>query len=178
VPVYYADEEARQLLNDPLVLKKISEAFGVDVIGEGKVDRKKISSIVFNDKGKLEQLNKIVHPAVIEHFEKWCKENSASPYVIKEAAILFESGTYKNAHKIITVTAPEKIKLARVMKRDNVNEEDVKRRMQNQITDEEKIKRSDFVLYNDEKELLIPQVIELHEKLRNFTAKTQRRETY
>jgi dephospho-CoA kinase len=162
VPVYYADEESKLLLNDPLILNKLCAAFGPEVIVEGKADRKKLSSIVFNDRQKLDTLNKIVHPAVKEHFEKWCSKNYASDYVIKEAAILFESETYMFVDKIITVTAPEELKIERVMKRDGVTEEDVRRRMLNQISDEEKMKRSDYVLMNDEKELLIPQLIELH----------------
>ncbi|MDF2438965.1 MAG: dephospho-CoA kinase [Bacteroidota bacterium] len=174
VPVYYADEESKLLLNDPVILSKLSDAFGPEIIADGKADRKKISSIVFNDKQKLDTLNKIVHPAVKEHFEEWCRKNSASDYVIKEAAILFESETYKFVQKIITVTAPEALKIERVMQRDGVSEEDVRRRMLNQISDEEKIKRSDYVLMNDEKELLIPQVIELNGNLKvSFTTKTQ-----
>lgn len=163
VPVYYADEESRLLLNDPDILKKISEIFGPEVITSGKADRKKISSIVFNDKAKLASLNSIVHPAVIAHFDNWCKTHSEFSYVIKEAAILFESETYKNVQKIITVTAPVDVRIERVMKRDNVTEEEVRRRMSHQISDEEKIKRSDYVLVNDEESLLIPQIIKLHQ---------------
>jgi dephospho-CoA kinase len=165
VPVYYADNEAKNLLSEPSVQSAITNIFGEDILSGGKVDRKKMAAIVFSDKAKLETLNSIVHPAVIKHFEQWCKKHQSAAYVIKEAAILFESGTYKNVHKIISVTAPVDIKIKRVMKRDGSTEEEVRQKINNQMSDEEKIKRSDFVILNDEEHLIIPEVLKIHKAL-------------
>jgi dephospho-CoA kinase len=106
-----------------------------------------------------------MHPAVKNHFNKWCELHADSVYVLKEAAILFESESYKSVQKIITVTAPVEMRIARVVKRDKVLSEDVMKRIASQMSDEEKIKRSDFVLVNDEKELLLPQIIKIHQQL-------------
>jgi dephospho-CoA kinase len=165
IPVYYADAEARKLLESPSIANALAEVFGAGIIIQGKADRKKIATLVFNDKQKLEQLNSIVHPVVKEHFASWCEQHLDYPYVIKEAAILFESGTYKQAHKIITVTAPLELKISRVMKRDTISEEEVRKRVNNQLSDDEKVKRSHYVLVNDEKQLLIPQILKIHGEL-------------
>lgn len=167
VPVYYSDEESKKLLDaDAEVKKQIISTFGNAVINEqGNVDRKKLAAIVFADKSKLQLLNGIMHPAVAKHFDEWVKNNSEHKYILKEAAILFESGANKLVDKIITVTAPEELKIKRAMKRDNITEEQVKQRMKNQWTDAEKMKLSDFVIYNDETQLLIPQILAIHEKL-------------
>jgi dephospho-CoA kinase len=141
------------------------EKFGNTILKDGKIDRKLLGSIVFNDSQKLFMLNEIMHPAVKEHFNKWCSLHNDSAYVLKEAAILFESESYKSVQKIITVTAPVELRIARVIKRDQAFREDVMKRIASQISDEEKIKRSDFVLVNDEKELLIPEILKIHNQL-------------
>lgn len=168
IPVYYADTEAKKILYLPELREKLLKIFSKDILDQrGEPDRKKISAIVFNDKEKLEQLNALIHPAVVTAFENW-KQKQNAPYILKEAAILFESGTYKGCDKIVTVVSPRDLKIKRIIARDNFTEEEVLKRMNNQMNDEEKIKRSDFVIYNDEKQLLIPQVLKIHEELINF----------
>lgn len=167
IPVYYADEAAKELLRThPKILSGLRELFGNEVFDEtGMPDRQKIAAVVFPDKEKLSKLNALVHPLVGEHFDEWVKEQEGAPYILKEAAILFESGTYKQMDKIITVTAPAETRIERVMKRDKVTAEEVRKRLANQISDEEKIKRSDFVIHNGDHDLVLPQVMKVHEEL-------------
>ncbi len=167
VPVYYADDEAKKILEiDQTVKKSVIKLFGRDILNEQeRLDRKKISAIVFKDDKKLEQLNSIIHPAIAMHFTNWLKEYSSHKYILKEAAILFESDAYKQVDKAIVVVAPLELRIKRAMQRDNISPEQVKERMKYQISDEEKIKRSQFVIHNDEQQLLIPQVIAIHEQL-------------
>ena len=164
VPVYYADDEAKKLLDfDENVKKNILQTFGSSILNDtGIIDRKKLASFVFNNKEKLEKLNSIVHPAVNLHFEDWLKNYSSQKYILKEAAILFESGAYKLVDKVIAVIAPIELKINRAMQRDKITREQVMQRMSNQMKDEEIIKRSQFFIHNDEQQLLIPQIISLH----------------
>lgn len=148
VPVYIADDEAKKLMYDPDTVKKVQSVFEENVIENHVLNRKKIAALVFSNPQKLEQLNSIVHPEVKKHFISWLKIHKKEPFIIKEAAILFESGSYKDCDKIIVVTAPEEIRIDRVMQRDKVTKEQVLERMKNQWTEEEKIKRSDFVIEN------------------------------
>lgn len=165
IPVYYSDIEAKKLLNeDKQIQEAIIRSFGQVYLSK-KINNKKLASIVFNDENKLQTLNNIVHPAVNNHFDKWVDEHSAYKYIIKEAAILFESGSHKNVDKIITVTAPFEIKIERVCKRDNISEKEVLARIDKQWSDEEKIKLSDFLIHNDNQNMIIPQIIEIHQKL-------------
>lgn len=166
VPVYYADEASKKILDDDQqVHQSIVDLFGKEILdGAGKIDKKKLGGIVFKDKGKLDKLNAIVHPAVGLHFENWVKKQT-SPYILKEAAILFESGANKQVDKVLLVTAPMELKIARTMKRDGVAREEVERRIQLQLTDEEKAKRSDFLIKNNDQEMLIPQVLAIHTAL-------------
>jgi len=167
VPVYYADAAARELLeNDNNIKDKIVAVFGDGVIDENnRIVRTKIASLVFGNKEKLEMLNGIIHPEVALHFETWLKQYSTVSYILKEAAIMFESGAYLQMDKLITVSAPEALRIARVTKRDGVSAEEVKRRIQNQLSEEERIQRSGYVIKNDEQQLVIPQIIELHKEL-------------
>ena len=169
VPVYYADDEAKKILDSNEEIKlQISNTFGSEIINaEGKIDKKKLASFVFNDKEKLEKLNSIIHPAVREHFENWAKQHSSQKYTLKEAAILFESGANKLVDKVITVTAPLELRINRAMKRDRITREQVEQRISKQISDEEKLKRSQFVIHNDENQLLIPQILNIHHQLLN-----------
>src|ERR1035437_5555216 len=164
IPVYYADDEAKKLLDfDENVKKNILQTFGISILNDtGIIDRKKLASFVFNNKEKLEKLNSIVHPAVNLHFEDWLKKYSSQKYILKEAAILFESGAYKLVDKVIAVIAPIELKINRAMQRDKITREQVMQRMSNQMKDEEIIKRSQFFIHNDEQQLLIPQIISLH----------------
>lgn len=166
VPVYAADFTAKLILDEKEVIKKIAAFAGGEVVdGSGKIDRKKLAALVFNDSEKLALLNGIVHPAVGRHFDDWCARQKNVPYILKEAAILFESGAYRQVDPVITVTAPLALKISRTMQRDHLSQEEVEARMNNQISDAEKIKRSQYVVRNDEQSLLIPQVLEIHHAL-------------
>ena len=167
VPVYYADDEAKKILSNNLSVKQqIVETFGSELLNtEGIIERPKLADIVFNDEIKLKKLNSIVHPAVAKHFGEWLDKHNNSPYILKEAAILFESGAHTQVDKIISVVAPEGIRISRTIKRDNITKDLVLQRINNQISDEEKIKRSNFVIHNDEQQLVIPQIITIHNTL-------------
>jgi dephospho-CoA kinase len=166
VPVYNADERAKLILhNDKMVVTKVKEAFGEEAYQNGILNSAYISQKVFNDPRKLEILNSIVHPQVGTDFKKWCDEFSERPYVLKEAALLYEAGSYKDLDKIIVVNAPENLRIKRVVKRDpQRTEESVKSIIAKQWPDDEKVRRADYVIMNDDKNMIIPQVIALHEK--------------
>src|SRR5690606_7651236 len=131
------------------ILSRIRKDFGDGVFTGDTLDRAKLAGIVFSDAAALQRLNEIVHPAVAQDFARWLSEQQA-PFVVREAAILFESGSYKDCDKIITVTAPESVRIARVVNRDNVSESEVRSRMERQWSDEQKIALSDFVIENTE----------------------------
>ena len=166
IPVYYSDEESKKILSsDKIVRVELLQLFGNDILdADDKIDRKKLATLVFNTKLALDQLNAVLHPAVGKHFEKWLLIQQA-PYIIKEAAILFESGAYKQVEKVITVTAPLELRIKRILKRDNTSREEILQRIERQMSDEEKIERSDIVLVNDEEVLLIPQILKVHQSL-------------
>ena len=165
IPVYIADTEAKALMNRSIVIKrKLIALFGENAYQEGKLNREYLSQKIFNDKDLLQKMNAIVHPKVASHFKRWVKKQDA-PYVISEAAILFENGSYKKYDYIITVTAPEHVRLKRVMSRDNSSEKKVKSVMDNQWKDAEKIKLSDFVIQNINLEEAKAQVQQIHKKL-------------
>ncbi|WP_395633719.1 dephospho-CoA kinase [Flavobacterium sp.] len=148
IPVYIADEEAKKVMNTPDVVSLVAKAFGDSVLENGVINRQKLAQLVFNAPEKLQQLNNIIHPKVKQDFENWVQKHHNHPFVIKEAAILFESGSYQFCDKIITVTAPENVRLQRVMSRDSVTKDQVLARMQNQWKEEEKIALSDYVIQN------------------------------
>jgi dephospho-CoA kinase len=148
VPVYIADNGARAVMQLDDVIKQIKNVFGEIVFENNVLNRAKLAEIVFNDKEKLAKLNAIVHPAVKNDFEVWLLKHENYKYVIYEAAILFESGRYKECDFIITVTAPEEIRINRVLKRDNTTRAQVLSRMQMQWKDEDRISRSNFVINN------------------------------
>lgn len=152
IPVYIADTEAKKILDTADVIAKVIALFGDDVLENGKIDRKKIAALVFQDPEKLKKYNAIIHPEVYLHFQNWVKQHTNYPLVVKEAAILFESGSYKDCDKIILVTAPKENRIQRVMKRDAVTREAVEQRMSHQWDDETKKSMSDFVIENIELE--------------------------
>ncbi|WP_172917027.1 dephospho-CoA kinase [Capnocytophaga canis] len=165
IPVYISDIEAQKVIEtDPVVKRRIIKEFGELAYIDGKYNRRYIADIVFNDKHKLQNLNNIVHPALALHFQRW-KDMQKSLYIIKEAAILFESGAYKQCDYIITVTAPEQERIRRVVERDQVTEKLVRERMRNQWTDEERIKLSDEVVDNINIQVSLLKVKEIHSKL-------------
>lgn len=169
VPVYYADDASKELLlHDPFIKSKILTVFGEGVLGEDQfISRKKMAERVFENEKELNKLNEIMHPAVAKHFDNWLKKQKAFPYILKEAAIMFESNAYLQVDKVITVTAPVDIRVKRVMKRDGTKKEDILKRMNAQLSDEEKVKRSQFVIVNDNQKLVIPQVLALHSVFKN-----------
>ncbi|MEZ4722792.1 MAG: dephospho-CoA kinase [Flavobacteriales bacterium] len=167
VPVFRADDFGRLVLeSDQRVVDQVKALFGPDIYVEGSPDRAQIASLVFSDKSRLEALNKIIHPAVARAFEEWHeKQATHACYCIREAAILFESGSYKDCDQIICVSAPGKVRIERVMERDKVSEEQVKARMANQMTQEEKESKSNFIILNDGASAIIPQVIQIHNQV-------------
>ena len=165
IPVYYADDAARRIQNlDPDVKQKTIELFGPSAYTKDGLNRKFISDIVFSDKDKLEQLNDIVHPATIRDAEQWLNKQT-SPYAIKEAALIFESGAQRDLDLVIGVTAPLPLRIKRTVARDSITAEEVQKRMGKQISEMIKMRLCDYVIINDEKQLLIPQVIDIHEKI-------------
>lgn len=149
IPVYDSDTEAKYLIeNDGNLQAKIIELFGEKAYINGVYNRKFISAQVFERADLLQQLNEIVHPAVFQHFEHW-KNNQNSNFVIKEAAILFESGAYRDCDAIIVVIAREDIRIARVLERDLLTETQVRQRINNQWTDEQRIELADFIIENN-----------------------------
>ena len=169
IPCYNSDLSARDIVNrDILVKELIIEHFG-DIYREGKLDRKKLGSIVFNDKEKLQTLNSIVHPAVKKDFGNWCALQ-ATPYILKEAAIMIESKSHLLLDKLILVTAPKSLRIKRVIKRDSVSKEVVESRIQNQLSDEEKRSFSDFEIVNDEEIMLLTQILSVHNNLLTYAS--------
>ncbi len=165
IAVYYADEAAKQIMNEDDALKQeIIREFGGASYVDGRLDRQYISSLVFNDPRKLASLNALVHPATIRNAENWMKKQ-CGPYAIKEAALIFESGAQENLDYVIGVYAPERLRVQRVMKRDKSAENEVIDRMRNQMDEKKKMGLCDFVIRNDEQQLVIPQVLKLHEQL-------------
>ncbi len=168
IPVYSADERAKTLMNthEPLI-KEIKYIFGNDAYSQNKLNRQYIAKEVFNNKKKLEQLNNIVHPAVDIDFRLWCENQNELIYVLKEAAILFESGSFKKLDKNIVVTAPKEIRIERVMIRDGSSKAEIESRMKNQWPTDKLVTLADFVINNDGKKLILPQIIEIDNKIKN-----------
>jgi dephospho-CoA kinase len=165
VPVYYADVRAKHLMaNSPQLKSKVIQAFGEKAYVNGVLNRVYLAKEVFNSKDKLSVLNGLVHPAVADDFDEWLEANKTADYVLKEAAILFESGAYHNVDVSVLIIAPEEMRIDRVVKRDGTTRDDVLRRIKNQWTQERKAKLADHILNNDGQELLVPQVLELHKK--------------
>jgi dephospho-CoA kinase len=153
IPVYIADDEARKIMQSDEINAEIKKKFGDTVFDNGILNREKLSGIVFNDPEKLKLLNAIIHPAVKKHFSSWILNHKNTPYIIYEAAILFESGSYKDFDIIITVTAPLESRIQRVIQRDKTTRENVLSRINMQWNDEKRIEKSDFVIENDTTEI-------------------------
>ncbi len=167
VPVFDADAIAKSILNsDPALREQIIAAFGSETYKNGLLDRKYLATLVFSNPDELAKLNALVHPATIKAADTWAKhwEKQGSAYIVKEAALLFEAGTNIGLDFIIGVTAPEDLRIARVMARDHITREEVLKRMQHQLDDTKKMERCDIVIDNNEKALLIPQVLTLHQQ--------------
>jgi dephospho-CoA kinase len=165
IPVYHADIEASYLIDtDTDIRNQLIDLFG-DSIYNGELKRDILAGIIFNDKKALDNVNKIVHPKVRNHFFKWAETHKDKKYILFEAAILFESGTYKLLDKVITVTAPKKLRIERVMDYRNYSADKIKDIIKNQLPDKIKIEQADYVIVNDNKSLILPQILEIHNRL-------------
>jgi dephospho-CoA kinase len=166
VPVYDADSQAKKLMTtDGILIGQIKKEFGsLSYDEDGMLNREWLGSTVFNDPEKLIKLNSLVHPRVAVDYEQWVREQSGAKYCLKEAALLFEAGSYQMLDKIIVVTAPDEVRIKRVLQRDpHRSKTDVERIINNQMPQDEKIKMADFIIKNDESELVVSQVLKLHE---------------
>jgi len=165
VPVFYADIEAKTCMqSDDVLIGQLKAIFGKGIYMGGVLQKSRLANIIFNDEKALKTINNLVHPAVQKSFEKWCANQDAY-YVLKEAAIIFESGSEKGLDQVICVSAPDKIRMQRVMSRDAIKESQVLERMSQQWKQSRKIELAHFHIVNDEKQLLIPQVLEVHSLL-------------
>lgn len=166
VPVYDADRHAKALMTtDGILISQIKKEFGdLSYHPDGNLNRAWLASHVFSDEGKLEKLNSLVHPRVAADYDKWVTHHAHEPYVIKEAALLFESGSFRLLDKIVVVSAPEGTRQKRVLKRDpHRNVEQFREIVEKQLPEEEKLKRADYLIVNDDTTMVIPQVLKLHE---------------
>ena len=166
IPVFNADEAAKKMMQtSPSIKEKLIEQFGSSIYNASGLQKEKLADIVFNDSFQLQLLNAIVHPETIQAAKDWAAKQT-SPYVIKEAALIFESGAADGLFKVIGVTAPLSLRIHRVMQRDGVSKEQVEARMQHQISDTIKMRLCDYVIQNNNQEMLIPQVLELDKLIR------------
>ena len=164
-PVYYADDRAKWLANhNQPIRQQVIQAFGAEAYDEHGLNRAYLANTVFNDQQQLARLNAIIHPAVGSDYRTWVGEQHA-PYVLKEAALMFESGSYKALDRVVTVSAPEDIRIERVLQRDTFRSRDqIKAIIDKQLSEQERCERSDHIIKNDGSELVILQVLELHER--------------
>jgi len=166
VPIYNADSRAKELINSTLI-DPITKVFGSDSYENGVLNRTYIAKLVFGNNKQLQLLNSIVHPAVAIDFKHWVSEHKNSKYVLKEAALLVETGSYKQLDKLIIITAPSQLRVERIKKRDAFrSKEEIEKIMESQVSDKEKVVLADFVINNDETGLLIPQVLGIDKTIR------------
>jgi dephospho-CoA kinase len=172
IPVFSTDRIAREIMDtNEHIISQINSIAGKDMYSNGSLDRMALASLIFNNNNLLEKVNSLVHPLVFDQFIRW-EMSQTSPYTIMEAAILFESGASKLVDKIATIVAPEEERLNRVTRRSKLSRNQVLERMLNQVSDEARIKLSDYVIYNSENDMIIPAIIAIHDdilkKLNNF----------
>ena len=165
IPVFIADEVSKKLLDEAPIQKKLTALLGQDVLQESKINRAKMAGLIFNDESLLQAVNNILHPAVRRAFARWHQGQAPAPYYLREAAILFESGSDEDCDKVITITAPRELRIARVAARSGESREQIEQRMARQWPEEEKIRRSDFVIHNDQKHSLIEEVWRVHKAI-------------
>ena len=174
IPVFYADDAAKTVMvTDAVLISSLKATFGSEAYFEdGSLNRKYIANIVFNNETELAKLNGLVHPAVFRAFDAWVSGVKDVPYVLKEAALLFESTSYKMCDLSIMVTAPLEMRIERVMKRDNLTRAEVESRNARQFTEEKKVQLANYIIKNDGSELVIPQVLELHRQFLSIAGKS------
>lgn len=171
IPVYYADDATKRLMNSNEFIKKsLIKHFGEGTYSDGLLNRKYLANIVFGDKEKLALLNSITHPPTIHDANEWIARQK-SPYIIKEAALLFETEAAKHLDYFIGVSAPLEIRIKRVIQRDSISETEVLNRINRQMDEEEKMKQCDFIIVNNDEVLVIPQVLKVHEEILNLSMK-------
>jgi dephospho-CoA kinase len=165
IPVFSADSTANKIMDtDEGVILGINSIAGKNLYLKGSLDRKELASIIFGNRSLLEKVNSLVHPVVFDHFSKW-EEEQTTPYIIMEAAILFESGASRIVDKTATVVAPEEERIRRVVERNGLSREQVIERMANQLDDESRIKMSDYVIQNSENDMIIPAILKIHDDM-------------
>jgi dephospho-CoA kinase len=166
IPVFYADSEVKKMYDDtPEVHAQLVEAFGEKIYDNEALNRKQLSQIVFGSSQALARLNAIAHPAVGKRFLAWAEQQKNVPYVLHEAALMFESNAHQLMDKVITVTAPIELRIQRVMHRDSCSRQEVELRMAHQLSDEERKTRADYTIECDNVTPLLPQVLKIHEEL-------------
>ncbi len=169
IPIFQADIVAKQLQNeDPQIRKGLMSLFGTKIYtNDGLLDRRKLANLIFNNKENLLQVNNLIHPVVRNEFELWKKHKTEYPYILYEAAILFETGNFRSFDYTIVVVADEGQRIERVMKRDQVTHEAILQRMSNQMKDAEKVKLADFIIENNDNQLIIPEILKLDQFLKS-----------
>ena len=173
IPVFSADTEAKRIQNSDRDLQiKINSLAGKDLFASGKLDRTEMAKLIFRDSDLLAKVNSIVHPAVFEYFREWLKKQD-SPYAVMEAAILFESGAYRMMDRIVTVVTPMEERIERLVKGNKLTREQITERIKNQIDDESRIKRSDYVIFNSENDIIIPAILGIHSEMLKLYNKTR-----
>ena len=166
VPVFYADDEAKKLYEDAKIRAKVVMLFGKKVLDKSKrIDKIKLAEIAFSNKALLGKLNAIIHPEVRKRFLGWMKKQKGVKMVIKEAAIMIESGANKDIDYLISINSPKDVKINRILKSRNLSIDEIEKRMSEQLSDKEREKYADAIIVNDEEHSLIQQVLELHRKL-------------
>jgi dephospho-CoA kinase len=172
IPIFYADTVAKLIMNtDPVLKEEILKTFGEKSYSmDGELNRSHISSIVFNNVFELDKLNALVHPAVFRAFDKWLAIHHDAPYIIKEAALLFETKSYTMCDLSVLVVSPEASRVRRVIVRDAISHDEIVLRMKSQFSDEQKMKLADHILFNDESRLLIPQILALDQQFLNLVS--------
>jgi len=169
IPVFSADYEAKKIMDsDHEIMDKVRSIAGKDVYASGSLDRMELAKIIFKNERLLREINRVVHPVVFSNYKLWARYSSA-PYVIMEAAILFESKAVHFVDKVITVVAPVEERIERVVRRNKLTREQVLDRIKNQMDDEEKIKHSDWVINNSEHEMIIPAILKIYEEIISLT---------
>jgi len=166
IPVFYADDEAKKVMvTDTILIEALKQTFGpASYFEDGSLNRKHIAGIVFNNEAELKKLNALVHPATFRAFDTWIANIHAAPYVIKEAALLFESDSYKMCDRSLLVSAPLESRIARVIQRDHISRTEVESREARQFTEEKKKQLANDIIVNDDRHLVIPQVLALHQQ--------------
>ena len=167
IPVFYADYEAKKLYSEKEVLQEVIDAFGNGVLDQaGNIDKAKLAEIIFGDKRKLNIIINIIHPRVRQRYQEWRQQWEQVPCTILEAAIMIESGLYKQMDVVVLVTAPQQQRLQRVAGRDGANEAEIRKRMEHQYPEEKLRTFADFTVENDEHSLVIPQVLHIHKVIK------------